>query len=341
MRAWHAHATPQAQLAAEPPTRPRKRSWLGPLAGLLLLAATLYYVDQSALRTRLSQLRAAPVLLGAALIFPQLYWLAMRWRLTLQQLGLELSQRRALREYALSFLLNLLLPFGVAGDAIRVVRHARSNPQDPAAGDSPLTDTSGGPGLSGALHGVLLDRLMGQLVVLVWALGTLPLWFGAYGVALCVLGLAALWLAATYLRRLPAPADLSQHSLAMRALVRLSQALKQLLSSPRYLASQLLLSSLLVLSLVAQLYCALTALGLQLSAASATQVFPLMLLSMSVPLSFAGFGPREAVTAELYSILQLSAADGAAFAIAFGAIQVCTSLPCLALVLCLRAEQAP
>jgi uncharacterized membrane protein YbhN (UPF0104 family) len=372
--------------------RAQTRSWLGPLAGVLLLLATLYYVDQSALRTRLSQLRAAPILLGAALIFPQLYWLASRWRLTLRQLGIELSQRRALREYALSILLNQLLPFGVAGDAVRVARHAHARPRhftrrsatsaradswdreeaartagaSPAAAssersppgpaqrtrlvalrtepcDAPRTGfaSAQGPGLSGALHGVVLDRFMGQLVVIAWALATLPLWFGAAGFGACAFGFALLWLAAAAVRRRPALGALQQRSAAMRALLRLSLALRELLASPRYLASQFLLSSLLVISLAAQLYCALSALGLQLSAAQAAQVFPLMLLSMSVPLSFAGFGPRETVTAELYSLLKLSAADGAAFAIAFGAIQVCTSLPCLLLVLCLPAEQAP
>jgi uncharacterized membrane protein YbhN (UPF0104 family) len=176
--------------------------------------------------------------------------------------------------------------------------------------------------------------------VIVWALATLPLWFGAPGVGACVLGLAVLCIAAACTRRLAQPADLDQHPAALRPLWRLGLALQQLLASPRYLLSQLVLSSLLVLSLVAQLYCALWALGLSLSAAQATQVFPVMLLSMSVPLSFAGFGPREAVTAQLYGILQLSAADGAAFAIAFGALQVCTSLPCLLLVLCLRDAAA-
>lgn len=360
MRATGMQAAPE-ELSGEPlaPERSRVSAWLGPLAGLTLLIATVYYVDQSALRARISQLRAAPILFGAALIVPQLYWLALRWRLTIAQLGLELSPRRALREYALSVLLNQLLPFGVAGDAVRVARHARNSGSgsarrsrqgsagtaceaapDPAAVSgirslAPLT-----PGLSSALHGVVLDRLMGQLVVILWALLSLPLWFGAVGLGLCSAALTLLWFLVSVLRRLPGSADPTTRSGALRALLRISHALQQLLANPRYLKSQFVLSSLLVLSIVAQLCCALSALGLSLSAAQATQVFPLMLLSMSVPLSFAGFGPREAVTAELYDVLQLSAADGVAFAIAYGAIVVCSLLPCLLLVLGVRERIA-
>jgi uncharacterized membrane protein YbhN (UPF0104 family) len=325
------------------PAPTRARAWLGPLAGLTLLVATVYYVDPSALRARISQLQAAPIVCGAALMFPQLYWLAARWRATAQQLGCALSQRRAMREYALSVLLNQLLPFGIAGDAIRALRHARGDASVRAGGPRDGASAAREPqklGLSHALHAVVLDRLMGQLVVVVWALATLALWFGPLGFVLSALGLAALFLSANVLRRLPAADELSAHSAAKRALLRLSFALQRLLESPRYLASQFVLSSVLVLSIVAQLYCALWALGMSLSAAQALQVFPLMLLAMSIPLSFAGFGPREAATAQLYGLLQLSAADGAAFAMAYGALALCCSLPCLAIVLCLREPAA-
>jgi uncharacterized membrane protein YbhN (UPF0104 family) len=311
-------------------TRTRARAWLGQLTGLALLAVTLYCVDPAALLARIAQLHFGFLLVGSVLVLPQLHCLALRWRLTAQQLGFPLRQRRALREYALSMLLNLLLPFGIAGDAMRVVRHAHDSQEAKA------------PGLANALHGVMLERTLGQVVVIAWALATLPLWFGALGFGLGALGLAALAVLFRLLQRMPAASSSPARSAPVRALSQLSGALQRLLVSPRHLAAQFALSSLITLSIVAQLYCALGALGLSLSAAQATQVFPLMLLSMSVPLAFAGFGPREAATAELYDILHLSAADGAAFALAFGAILICSSLPCLGLVLCLpNADTEP
>ena len=357
----------QAELAPKTTlaVRSRARSWLGQLAGLFLLIATLRYVDPSALLARLSQLHVGFIVVGTALVVPQLHCLALRWRLTAAQLGFPFAQRQALREYGLSMLLNLLLPFGIAGDAVRVLRHATGAPfpltaaTEPAAPPAPnkhrpLKAASGrgatlcspgalaqapAVGLSRAFHGVLLERMLGQIVVIVWAVATLPLWFGEVGVWLSGAALGALALVAALVRRIPQGSPPDTRSAPTRALLALSRSLQQLLASRRYLGAQLALSSVITLSIAAQLYCALGALGLTLSTAQATQVFPLMLLSMSLPLAFAGFGPREAVTAELYDILQLSAADGAAFALAFGAILICTSLPCLLLVL-LLAEPA-
>jgi len=308
------------------PSRSRARSWLGQLAGLLLLSATIHYVEPAALLDRLGQLQVGFIVLGTVLVVPQLHCLALRWRLTAAQLGFPFAQRHAVREYGLSMLLNLLLPFGVAGDALRVLRHSSDRPQPKAAS----------LGLARAFHSVMLERMIGQVVVILWAVATLPLWFGKTGVWLSAAALGALLLFTALVRRIPR-ADTATRSAPVRALLELSLALQLLLASRRYLGAQLALSSVITLSIALQLYCALGALGLSLSAAQATQVFPLMLLSMSLPLAFAGFGPREAVTAELYDILHLSAADGAAFALAFGAILICTSLPCLLLVLSLAS----
>ena len=311
----------QAHTALWPSSRARR--WLGQLAGLALLVATLCNVDPGALITRLSQLQPGFVVFGALLVVPQLHCLALRWRLTAEQLGYPLTQRRALREYGLSMLLNLLLPFGVAGDALRVVRHAGVSA---ATATQPL-------GVTRALHGVMLERMFGQVVVLVWAAASLPLWLGGRGAWLGASALATLLLIALLVQRMAAASEREPRSPPLRALLQLARALHRLLSSPRYLGGQLALSSAITLSIIAQLYCALGALGLSLSAAQATQIFPWMLLSMSLPLAFAGFGPREAVTAELYDVLQLSVADGAAFALAFGAILLCTSVPCLLIAL--------
>ncbi|HTU62766.1 MAG TPA: lysylphosphatidylglycerol synthase transmembrane domain-containing protein [Polyangiales bacterium] len=344
-----AELAPTPPLEAEAPARPRIRSWIGQLAGLLLLLATIHYVEPAALLARISQLQVGFIAVGTALVVPQLHCLALRWRLTAAQLGFPFAQRQALREYGLSMLLNLLLPFGIAGDALRVLRHSTGaalsspTPHSLPSEHTPLRAAEApetrGVGLSRAFHGVVLERMLGQVVVIVWAVATLPLWFGKVGVWLSAAALGALAIGALLVRRIPRRGALDSRSVPMRTLLELSLSLQRLLGSRRYLGAQFALSSVITLTIAAQLYCALGALGLTLSAAQASQVFPLMLLSMTLPLAFAGFGPREAVTAELYDILQLSAADGAAFALAFGAILICTSLPCLLLVLCLSEHE--
>jgi hypothetical protein len=65
----------------------------------------------------------------------------------------------------------------------------------------------------------------------------------------------------------------------------------------------------------------------------AVKVFPYMLLSMALPLSIAGFGPREAVTASLYRAAHLAGSDGLAFGVAYGAMLLVALPPCLCVAL--------
>jgi uncharacterized membrane protein YbhN (UPF0104 family) len=282
---------------------------------------TAYYVGAGSLQARLSQLRFAYLALGAAITLPQLVCLALRWRYTCRLLGAELPARQALREYALSMLLNQLLPFGVAGDAVRVARHA----------------ADGAPGVGAALRAVMVERSLGQVVVIAWAGATLPLWLGSTGLWLSGAAFGLVLLAGLLaLSSRDQPATRTQRPAWLRELWLLADALGRVVRHPPALLALFALSTLIALSICVQLYCALAALGMELPLATAAQVFPLMLLSMTVPLSFAGFGPREAATAKLYAALSLSAADGAAFAVAFGGVLLCSCIPTLCVVLWLK-----
>lgn len=297
------------------PAALRASGVLRALAGLALLAAALWRVDRASLIARLSQLQVGYVLLGALISLPQLGLLALRWRLASRSLGQPLAPREALRDYALGLVLNQLLPLGVLGDGMRVLRQAGRVQQ-------PWT---------GALHAVLLERGLGQLVLLSWALSVLPLWLAARGVWLGLgLGALALWL--LYAVRV-APLPAAGRAGLRGQLYSFGGALGQLARERRSLGVILGASALILLSIGVQLYCALWSLGLTVSPLTAAKVFPLLLLSMSVPLSFAGFGPREAAVAGLYGALSLSRADGLAFSVAYGSLALCSSLPCACVAL--------
>jgi len=312
----------QLQDTAALPAR-RKTAYLRSLAGLLLLGAALSRVDAASLVARLSQLRIGYVLLGASLAVPQLGLLALRWRCTARSLGQRLTPREALREYSLALLLNQVLPLGLLGDGLRVVRQARRQRESAWAG---------------ALHAVLLERGVGQLMLLLWALCALPLWLGTRGVWIALALIAAAWLVARAARALPEERALPA-SAWREQLVLLGLALRRVAASGRTLALLLSASGLVLLSIAGQLYCALWSIDLSLSPLTAAKVFPMLLLSMSVPLSFAGFGPREAAAAGLYGALQLSEADGLAFSVAYGTVLLFSSLPCLGLALWLGRKE--
>ena len=298
---------------------PRAGTLLRSLAALVLLAAAAWRVDGSQLLSRLAQLQPGYVALGVALAVPQLWLLALRWRGVAHALGQTLGAREALRDYALSLLLNQLLPLGVLGDGLRVLRQAQRG----AARE---------PAWAGALHGVLLERGLGQLWLWSWALAVLPLWLGARGssLLLCAVALPALAYGVGRERAPRASGQLALFTGAARQLARSGS-----------LGSLLAISALILLSIAGQLCCALWSLGLSVPPLAAAKVFPLLLLAMSLPLSFFGFGPREAAVAALYGSLQLSRADGLAFSVAYGTLLLVSSLPCLGLALWLVREERP
>jgi glycosyltransferase 2 family protein len=73
--------------------------------------------------------------------------------------------------------------------------------------------------------------------------------------------------------------------------------------------------------------CAGRAAGVAMSAFAVVQVVPLVLATTTFPWAFAGLGPRELATASLFAWIGLSAADGVAVSITFGALSLLASAP--------------
>ena len=80
-------------------------------------------------------------------------------------------------------------------------------------------------------------------------------------------------------------------------------------------------------------YFSARALGLELPLRTLLRVFPWVLAAMALPVSFGGWGLREAAAAGLYEISGLPAEHGAAIGLAYGAIALLGSSPALLLPL--------
>jgi len=259
----------------------------------------------------------------ASLQFPLL---AARWWFVARKLRVPLGYRRALGEYYLGTLLNQILPFGVLGDALRAVRHARRarNEPDPSPARVALA--------------VVLERGSGQLALWVVVLAVLPSWSDAIRRAhatpdastwLVALALAAgvsvsLWFA------------LRKQVWAYR-LRGLAASGARVLVLPTNFAVHSLLSLALVLSHVVVFACAAHSLGSSLPLLPALRVVPLVLVASTLPAFFAGWGVREAAAAGLYQLAGLSPASGAAIALVFGAVGLVASAPGLLLLASTRA----
>ncbi|NKI33979.1 flippase-like domain-containing protein [Wenzhouxiangella sp. XN79A] len=274
--------------------------------GLLVLLACL--LDPAEIADQVRRIDPSWLAVGLALCVLQMLAAAARWRLTAIAIGVPLSRRRAIYDYYLAGLANQLLPGGVAGDAARAVRHARS---------------SGRTGL--AVRAVVLERASGQLVLLTITallLITTPLGRTIAGTADKALGPA-----------LPAAAALG--ALALVVLLRRRpdwlQALwtdaRRALLSRRYGPRQLLLSLVVFGTLCGAFASAGRMLGVEVGGADLLVLAPLVLLAMLIPLSVGGWGVRESAAAGLFALAGYAPETGVAVSIAYGLVTLLATLP--------------
>jgi len=280
-------------------------SWVG-TAGALWLAWNL--ADGEAALRRLAALDSVWLAAGLVVSFLQLLFSAARWRLTARRLGLRLERGRAVREYWLAGFLNQVVPGGVGGDLLRAWRHRDS-------------DTAGEPALLPALRAVAIERLAGWLALLPCAAAGALLWLpppaGPLFAAAALGGLLLLLAAPALARLLP----------RLPALGVLLTDMGRALLARDVLPVQLLLSAAILATYLLVFACAAAAVGVAMDPLFLLTGVPLVLLSMALPISVAGWGLREAAAAGLWGVAGAGAEAGLAASLAYGLIVLLASLP--------------
>ena len=261
---------------------------------VLLLGWVLSKVDPAAV---VRQCRSPGFVLAAAALGPfQILLSAERWRIVCERVGQHLGRERAVREVALSTLLDQLLPTGFGGSFLRSWR-ARS----------PLVT------LGAAVRSVAADRLLGFGVHLaVVGLG-LAVWDRAHPTVHLHSGIVGLWVALVV-------------ATVGVAVGPLRAELGATFSTP---ASGLLavgLSVLLTGSFLAGFALCGRAVGADLGWTTLTAV-PLILLAMAVPVSVGGWGLREATAVALLPRLGWSDEAAVALAASYGLSALLGALP--------------
>lgn len=303
----------QNTAVVRPPERRRGflRALLSVAVSVGLVGAVLHLAGGQAVVAALARADPLLVALGLVLVQVQMLLSAFRWRFTARRLGVDLPFGHAVGEYYLSGLLNMVLPGGVAGDAMRAYRQGGTRP---FAGPAALA--------------VLLERVAGQVAfAAVGAIGVaawivtggerLPTWTGLAlaAVPLALAVVAAAVLAAERLR----PGRTGARSLrsALRAVFLTKGA--WLIQSATSLA--------LALSYVAMFALCGWAIGAPLPLLGIVTLIPLALLSMLIPASVGGWGLREGTAALLWPLAGLAAAEGAATGALYGLVALAGALP--------------
>lgn len=250
-----------------------------------------------------------PVLLaGAALGAGTTLCCAWRWCLVARGLGVPLGLGAATAGYYRSQFLNVTLPGGVLGDVHRGIVHGH------AAGD-----------LGRGLRAVVWERVAGQVVqvaVVVVVLVALPSPVSpVLPGLLTVLVLAGV---AGWLSRLRPRRGGSHWA---RLLTAASADVRAGLLGRRVWPGLLVASVLAVAGHGATFLLAARTAG---SSAPVRELAPLalvVLVAMAVPVSLAGWGPREGAAAWAFAVAGLGAAQGVTTAVVFGVMVLAASLP--------------
>jgi uncharacterized membrane protein YbhN (UPF0104 family) len=250
---------------------------------------------------------------------------AWRWSLVAGGLGVRLPLRTAVADCYRSVFLNATLPGGVLGDVDRAVRHGRD------AGD-----------VGRGIRAVVWERTAGQvvqlaaaaIVLLVFPSPVQPYLPAVTAVVVAVvLGAVLLrkalpgngqsrWAQARWVRALrTAKTDIRDGLLARRNWLRIVAASAVVVSGH--------LATFLIAARVAG------------SVGPLSRLVPLTLLAllaMGLPANVGGFGPREGVAAWAFGAAGLTATQGVATAVVYGALVLVSSLPGAAVLVARRVR---
>jgi uncharacterized membrane protein YbhN (UPF0104 family) len=276
------------------------------LGGVLVLALVLWRFGTGPFADAWRATTGGTVLAAVAVNVAGTLACAWRWRVVARALGAPLSFGASVTAYYRSQALNSLLPGGVLGDAHRGIRHGR------AAGEVGL-----------GLRATAWDRITGQVVQACFLLGALLLVGGPWPVwtAYAVLaGPASLGLLAAARPRPGSP--FARVVADLRRLGTLAAAPWVVLASAGASAAH-----------VTGFLVAAHAVGVRASLPLLATIALVVLVGSAVPLSVAGWGPREGVAVWAFAAAGLGSATGLTVSVEYGVLAAVATAPGAAVLL--------
>jgi uncharacterized membrane protein YbhN (UPF0104 family) len=279
-----------------------------PAVAVAVLAAVIWRVGSGPFLDGVRALDGRALLAAAAIFFLTTACCAWRWKIVARGLGVGLSLPAAVAAYYRCLFLNLTLPGGVAGDVHRGVIHGRD-----------VHD------VGHALRAVVWERTAGQVVQVVLTISVLlvlpsPLHSSMPFVAVALVATAVIVVLVLRVRtRHP-------HSRWDRARNAVAADVRGSLLHKKALPAVVLLSTVAILGHALTFLIAARAVGVT---APVSRLLPLAFVSMMAMVlpNIGGWGPREGVTAWVFSAAALGADRGAATAVAYGVMVLAASLP--------------
>jgi glycosyltransferase 2 family protein len=295
---------------------------LGVAAGAAILGAVLWKMGTGPFVTGLSSLGPWTLAVGTALAVPSTVACAWRWHLISRELGVKVDLGHAVASCYRAQFLNCTLPGGVLGDVHRGVHHGRH---------------AGNPGRG--MRAVAWERFAGQLVQAAIVIVVLLLVPSPVRSSMpAVLGVLSLVVVAGVLvvRHTPAP---DPTSLVARVLMAIRDDVRSVVMVRRAWPGVVLASAVAVGFYFSTYLLAAHAVGVTTSAVTLLPVALLVFVAAGLPLSLAGWGPREGMAAWSFGAAGLGAEQGVATAVAFAAIVLVANLPGAAVLVVASARR--
>ncbi|MFT5182522.1 MAG: hypothetical protein ACI8S3_002415 [Alphaproteobacteria bacterium] len=253
----------------------------------------------------------AAVILSAAVI-PMA---AIRWQLVTRAIHEPLTHRDAQSITLIGWFFNQTLPSTIGGDAVRIFLAYRT-----------------GISKSAAIHGILLDRLMGLFVVLAMATIFLPPLLSGLDVQVQKLfllvfigaGYGAYAVLFLISREFAARLDRLRLGRLARDLSRDARATLLTLSPGGVI---LIISVVLQFVQIASVYAIAVAAGVEVSFTAIMIALPAVILISSLPISLAGWGVREQSMVLALGAMGVGATDALAISVLLGLIWIVIGLP--------------
>lgn len=288
------------------------RSWLPPWASALaavgILVALGVQLGAGPFLSALASISVGAILAAAVITAGTTWACARRWSILADRLGVGLTSAAAYRAYYRAQFLNATLPSGVVGEVDRAVWHGHSSAS-----------------MSRGIRSVVWDRVTGQAVLFGLTVLAIPAMAAPLRTWLLWLLVAALAIAVA--------AAMSGSSFAQA----LRDEARDVPGAPGVWSQVLLLSTLAVVGHVAVFVVAARAVGVSASVLDLAALGLVVLQISSIPLSIAGWGPREGGAALVFGAAGLDASTGLAVSVTYGVLATLATLPG---VLALRRRRA-
>lgn len=279
-----------------PPSIRRSWPWLRLVGGAAVLAVLLWHFGSGPFAEAWQVTTWPAVLAAVSITAGSTLTSAWRWHTIAEAHDVPLTRGGAVTAYYRSQFLNATLPGGILGDAHRALRHGRD------AGNVPA-----------GVRAAVWDRASGQIVQLGLVLLALV------GLASPLRGLAPL-----------AAGGLLVVGVVGRVVLRRggrTSADLRALGAPGTLVRVVGASSVSSLGHLAVFVLAVQVVGVEASWTVLVTAGLVVMVGSSIPLSIAGWGPREGVTAWVFGVAGLGSATGLTVSVVYGVLAAVATLP--------------